>query len=142
MPKTSWRAAISFLAAIAWSRIAHTFPTPLSFYLKRKDSAVESCFSPTAQAWTSPRFHRYARSSGPPCPMRLPCEPNWLAKQNLQLLRVQQCWDDREMTSKYLNPLRILIGLGHRAESLQAKRSKNKRIAYARALLKNATFPL
>jgi predicted SAM-dependent methyltransferase len=46
------------------------------------------------------------------------------------------------MTSKYLNPLRILISLGHRAESLQAKRSKNKRIANARALLKNATFPL
>jgi len=46
------------------------------------------------------------------------------------------------MTSKYQNPLRILIGLGHRAESFQAKRSKNKRIAYARALLKNATFPL
>ena len=46
------------------------------------------------------------------------------------------------MTSKYLNPLRILIGLGHRAESLQAKRSKNKRIAYARNVLKNAIFPL
>ena len=46
------------------------------------------------------------------------------------------------MASKYLNPLRILIGLGHRAESLQAKRSKNKRAAHARAFLKNATFPL
>jgi predicted SAM-dependent methyltransferase len=46
------------------------------------------------------------------------------------------------MTSKYLSPLRILIGLGHRAESLHAKRVKNKRVAYARDVLKNATFPL
>ena len=46
------------------------------------------------------------------------------------------------MTSEYLNPLRILIGIGHRAESLQAKRNKNRRMAYARAFLKNATFPL
>ena len=46
------------------------------------------------------------------------------------------------MKSKYLNPLRILIGLGRRAESLQARRSKNKRNANAKAFLKSANFPL
>jgi predicted SAM-dependent methyltransferase len=46
------------------------------------------------------------------------------------------------MKSQYLNPLRILIGVGRRAESLQAKRAKNKREVNARTFLKSANFPL
>ena len=46
------------------------------------------------------------------------------------------------MRSKYLNPLRILISFGRRAESLQAKRTKNKRAANAKAFLKSANLPL
>lgn len=46
------------------------------------------------------------------------------------------------MRSEYLNPLRILISVGRRTESLQARRAKNKREANAMAFLKSAHFPL
>lgn len=45
------------------------------------------------------------------------------------------------MNSEYLNPLRIAIGVGRRAQSLQAKRNKSKRLAEAKVFLKNANLP-
>jgi predicted SAM-dependent methyltransferase len=45
------------------------------------------------------------------------------------------------MKSKYLNPLRILIGVGRRAQSLQTRREISRRKANAKAFLKKADFP-
>jgi hypothetical protein len=46
------------------------------------------------------------------------------------------------MLPTYLNPLRVLIGVGRRAEVLRARRTKHKRYASAKALLGSAEFPL
>jgi predicted SAM-dependent methyltransferase len=46
------------------------------------------------------------------------------------------------MKSKYLDPLRVLSGIGRRAEVLRARKFKNKRLADAKAFLRRATFPL
>jgi predicted SAM-dependent methyltransferase len=44
--------------------------------------------------------------------------------------------------NKYLDPVRIMIGVGRRAEELRARRAKDKRFAKARARLSRANFPL
>ena len=46
------------------------------------------------------------------------------------------------MRSRYLDPIRIFISVGRRAEWLQAKRSKNKRDANVKAFLESADFLL
>lgn len=46
------------------------------------------------------------------------------------------------MKPKYLDPLRILIGVGRRAEVLRARKGKDKRFANAKARLSCAKFPL
>jgi len=46
------------------------------------------------------------------------------------------------MTSKYLDPLRLLSGAGRRAEALRKRRAKTKRYADAKAWLGCATSPL
>jgi predicted SAM-dependent methyltransferase len=44
--------------------------------------------------------------------------------------------------NKYLDPVRIMIGVGRRAEELRARRAKDKRFAKAKAQLSRANFPL
>jgi predicted SAM-dependent methyltransferase len=46
------------------------------------------------------------------------------------------------MKSKYLDPLRVLAGVGRRAEALRARRLKQKRFADAKAFLSRTTFPV
>ena len=47
------------------------------------------------------------------------------------------------LVPKYLNPIRLLIGAGHRATAFQAQRMREKRYACAKTWLsQSATFPL
>jgi predicted SAM-dependent methyltransferase len=46
------------------------------------------------------------------------------------------------MKSKYLDPLRVMIGIGRRAEALRARKVKRKRFAEAKVFLTHTNFPL
>lgn len=46
------------------------------------------------------------------------------------------------MTSKYLSPLRVLVGVGRRAEALRARRARAQRLTKAKAWLSHAATPI
>jgi len=50
--------------------------------------------------------------------------------------------DETSMVSKYLNPLRVLAGMGRRASALSARRAKESRHANAKAWLGRCAVPI
>ncbi len=44
------------------------------------------------------------------------------------------------MKSKYLDPLRVMIGIGRREEALRARKVKRKRFAEAKVFLTHTNF--